>query len=386
MQHSQLAIDPVPKKPWPTSHLRFNEVFTEEELSLTQGGRLSAIQVAFETYGTLDDSRSNAVFVCHPLTGSSHVARHDDDDVPGWWDLMVGSGRPIDTDHYFVICANVLGGCSGTLGPSSPSPDRSTYDLQFPVVTVNDIVRVHRALLATLGISRLRAVIGGSLGGMQALEWFMQSPKDAETFLLIAATDRLSTENLAWNAVGRAAIRASLDHGGSGRGAGGLGVARRIGHLTYLSKDELERRFGRERLVAASSSHPAIEGTFTVEDYLNQEAADINRRFDALSYLYLTLAMDLFDPFADLAPGRSFPSQPKVGVFSFASDRQFGVGDGARIRRRLGHLGADARHVIEGAPSIGHDAFLADTPLFLSKIRHRFAAGPAAGSAFLEQP
>jgi homoserine O-acetyltransferase/O-succinyltransferase len=344
---------------------------------LLGGERLEPVQIAYETYGTLDRSATNGVFVCHALTGDAHVARHADDDEPGWWDVMVGPGCPIDTDRHFVICANVLGGCSGTTGPWSATRAGRPYGLDFPEVHVRDITSLHRTLTASLGIRRLHAVIGGSLGGMQALDWFLQAPEEAEAFLLIAASAQLSAENLAWHAVGRAAIRSDPDfqegrylpHARPDRG---LGVARMVAHLTYLCEHSLEAKFGRQ-LTRAETAHASVaDGPFSVEAYLEHQADKLARRFDANSYLYLTRAMDSYEPFTMACSPAVRSADARVELFSFDDDRLFGSAHSAFIERELARLGARrVRHHRERTRTIGHDAFLAYTPTFLETMRRR---------------
>lgn len=335
-------------------------------LRLRLGGRLDDVVVAYETFGTLSADADNAIFVCHALTGDSHVARHDEDDLPGWWEPMVGPGVPIDTARYYVVCANVLGGCAGTTGPSSPSPDGTRLGGDFPLITVPDMVAVHRALLACLGLVRpLLAVIGGSLGGMQTLEWLLRHPADATGFFVIAGTAAQGAENLAWNAIGRAAIRsdpkfADGDYPADDPPTAGQGLARMVAHMTYLSEAALEQKFGRSRR----------DGRFTVDSYLHHQADKLNARFDPNSYLSLTSAMDQFDAFSD-PPAWPPPDDrvPAVHLFSFASDRLFGSQHSEHIQRTLARCGIKATHYCETTSMAGHDAFLLEVPPYLAEIR-----------------
>lgn len=358
------------------SHALRRDLFTSGDfLTLSSGQQLGPVTVTYETHGRLDPGRSNAVYICHALTGDAHVARFHDSDRPGWWDTMVGPGRPIDTNRYFVICANVLGGCAGTTGPWSRYTDGLPYGLRFPVISVKDITQVHRSLVAELGVKRLRAVIGGSLGAMQSLQWFLDAPKEACTFLVVAGSSKLSAENLAWNAIGRAAIRHDLSHGdrnGGGSPPGnGLGLARMVAHLTYLSEASLEAKFGRQRQEreGEETSHPAQFGAFSVERYLEHQAVSLVERFDALSYLYLTLAMDEFQPFQDQPHEDLAAAGSRVAIYSFSSDRLFGTNHSEIISNELTLRGASVNHYIDDSETVGHDAFLLESPWFLDQVR-----------------
>lgn len=375
------SADAMPFPEYASRHLETAVLFsTERPLLLASGHMLTDVRVAYERYGRLDLESNNTVFVCHALTGDSHMAQHDARDLPGWWDAMVGPGRPIDTNIFHVVSANVLGGCAGTTGPWSNAPGGHRYATSFPEVTVADMVTVHRALLAHLGISRLYAVVGGSLGGMQALEWLLRYPCDARKYFLIATTARLSADNLAFNAIGRAAIRSDPRfadghyplHAGPD---GGLGIARMVGHMTYMSASALEAKFGRH---IGHLSFPAIRassasvscGPYAVERYLEHQAEKLAARFDANSYLYLIAAMDHFDAFAEQPRTASDPG-PDVHVFSFASDRLFGLEHSLRLRDELSLLYPAVTHFHDRSSCAGHDAFLLPVPAFLSEIeRH----------------
>ncbi len=349
-------------------HARTVTLFADTPLRLEGGGTLADIRVTYETYGR--PRGRNTVFVCHALTGDSHPARHDADDLPGWWEPMIGSGRPIDTSVFHVVCANVLGGCAGTTGPWAGAPSGSP----FPDVTVGDMVTVHRRLLDHLGVTGLHAVIGGSLGGMQALNWLLRYPADADRYLIIAAAARLSADNLAANAICRAAIRSDPAFK-SGRyradepPAAGLGLARMIGHMTYLSAEALEDKFGRDLAPAAPRRRGGVwNGPFAVESYLEHQAAKLVARFDANSYLYLTQAMDRFDAF----PGPPRPladARAATHLFSFASDRLFGPDHSQRIRDGLRASGLTVRHHHDTTSRAGHDAFLLPVPGYLDAVR-----------------
>jgi homoserine O-acetyltransferase len=353
-------------------HTRIDALYSESKpLVLINGQTIGPVYVAYETYGELNQDKSNAIFICHALTGDSHVARHHSQDEPGWWETMVGPGRAVDTDRYFVVCANALGGCGGTTGPSSSTLQGGLYGLDFPEVHVRDMVSVHRTLMSAMGIRRFRAVIGGSLGGMQSLQWLMDAPQEADIFFIIAASARLTAENLAWHAISRLAIRGDLDFKGAySQSSHGLAVARMVAHLTYLCEDSLEARFGRRRGPSEDSQsqpHHVAVGPYEIERYLEHQGAKLVRRFDAASYLYLTRAMDSFEPFS--APLRSISTATSAELFSFSSDRLFGYRHSRFIYDNLTRLGMlSVHHHHEDADSVGHDAFLLQTPHFLGEV------------------
>jgi homoserine O-acetyltransferase len=272
-----------------------------EPLELELGGRLPEVTVAFETYGQLSPQGDNAVLVCHALSGDSHVARHDADDDPGWWDILVGPGKPVDTDRYFVICPNILGGCRGTTGPNAFDPATgSRYATQFPAITVGDIVEVQRRLIDHLGIEQLRAVLGGSLGGNMVLAWATRFPQRVAGAVALATSARLTSQALAFDVVGRNAIlRDSAYRNGQyyDHGAGpavGLAIARMLGHITYLSREAMTQKFGAQRL-QPRDVQTQFETKFSVGSYLAYQGDRFGERFDANSYLTLTMAIDLFD-------------------------------------------------------------------------------------------
>jgi homoserine O-acetyltransferase len=344
-------------------------LFTAQEpLLLEQGATLGPVDVAYETYGTLSAAADNAVFVCHALTGDAHAAgRHEGDARPGWWDNLIGPGKPLDTDRFFVICANLIGGCQGSTGPSSVNPATGqAYGLDFPVLMMRDLVAVHRALVRRLGITRLLAAIGGSLGGMQVLQWGLDHPEELANGLVIAASSRLTAQNIAFSAVARRAIMSDPNFAAGGYAAAGvnpdvgLSIARMMAHITYLSEDALTEKFGRE--VDPNRVQPGFGIDFTVESYLNHQGQVFLERFDALSYLYLTRVMDYFDPFADpkaLDAARSTPVNWLV--LSFASDWRFGTLHSRRIVRTLEHAGQPVSFR-EIPSTYGHDSFLLPVP------------------------
>ncbi|MCX4820991.1 homoserine O-acetyltransferase [Streptomyces sp. NBC_01142] len=357
----------------------------DRPLRLASGGTLTDVPVAFERYGPPDPTGRNTVFICHALTGDSHVTRHDEDDAPGWWEAMVGPGRPIDTRRFHVVCANVLGGCSGTLGPAPGARGDGPAGAPFPQVTVADMVAVHRELLRHLGVPRLHAVIGGSLGGMQVLEWLLRHPRDARQYGLIATSAQLTTDNLAYNAIGRAAIRSDPRFRGGAYAADdgpavGLGIARMVGHLTYMSGDSLQAKFGRDLSPPGGADAGTVPawGPYSVERYLEHQADKLVARFDANSYLALTTAMDLFDAFAtpcDLVTA----ADPDVRLFSFESDRLYGIDHSRHILEHLTKAGVRCAHFHEETSRGGHDAFLMEVPAYLDAVAE-WLATPALGS------
>ena len=270
-------------------------------LVLEQGGRLPEVTVAYETYGRLNPQRDNAVLICHALSGDSHVARHDDDDDPGWWDIVVGPGKAIDTDRYFVICPNILGGCRGTTGPNSINPETGRpYGADFPVITVGDMVEVQRLLVDHLGIDGCGRVVGGSLGGHMALTWATQLPDRVAGAIAVATSPRLTSQALAFDVVGRNAILrdpAYQDGQYYDNGPGplvGLAIARMLGHITYLSREAMMQKFDAHRL-EPREVQTQFETKFSVGSYLAYQGDRFVERFDANSYLTLTMAIDLFD-------------------------------------------------------------------------------------------
>jgi len=363
----------------------------EDGLLLECGVSLSQLVVAYRTYGTLNAARSNAVLVCHALTGDQYVAEtHPITGRPGWWELAVGPGRPIDTDRCFVICANVLGGCMGSTGPRSPrddATDGTPWGTDFPPVTIRDMVEAQRRLVEHLGISRLFAVIGGSMGGMQVLEWAASHPDMVFAAVPIAAAAYHSAQNIAFHEVGRQAIFADPDWQGgrywaSGRiPARGLAVARMAAHITYLSEEALTRKFGRRlrRAPDIKAGTTSLFGDmFEVESYLRHQGSTFVRRFDANSYLTITRAMDYFDLAAEHGDDLALAfrsTATRFCIISFSSDWLFPTAESRAIARALNRAAANVSFV-EIASDKGHDAFLLDEPDF-----HRTLAGFLAGCA-----
>ncbi|MCY3020508.1 MAG: homoserine O-acetyltransferase, partial [Planctomycetota bacterium] len=302
----------------------------DEPLTLERGGVLPQVTVAYETYGRLSPQKDNAVLICHALSGDSHVARHADDD-PGWWDVVVGPGKAIDTDRYFVICPNILGGCRGTTGPNTVNPvTGKPYGADFPMVTVADMVEVQKRLVDYLGISRLLAVVGGSLGGHQALAWATRYPDRVRGSIAIATSARLTSQALAFDVVGRYAIvrdPSFADGQYYGQGPGpvvGLALARMLGHITYLSREAMTEKFDTDRL-RPRDVPTDFEKKFSVGSYLAYQGDKFVERFDANSYITLSMAMDLFD--LGGTPGKVVaalaPSRCRWLVLSFTSDWLF---------------------------------------------------------------
>jgi homoserine O-acetyltransferase len=361
----------------------------DKPLALDSGGKLVDFQIGYQTYGALNRARSNAILVCHALTGDQHVASVNPvTGKPGWWSDMVGSGRPIDTDRYFVICSNVLGGCMGTTGPASTNPatDR-VYGLDLPIVTVRDMVRAQAMLLDHLGIETLFSVAGGSLGGMQVLQWAASFPQRVFTALPIATGARHSSQNIAFHEVGRQSVMADPDWrngryfemGVSPRK--GLAVARMAAHITYLSEEALHRKFGRN-LQDRDKPTFGFDADFQIESYLRHQGSTFVDRFDANSYLYLTRAMDYFDLAADYG-GRLANAFLGTGtrfcVASFTSDWLFPTIENKAVVRALNAAGASVSFV-EIDTDRGHDAFLLDEPELFATIRGFLtAAGEARG-------
>ncbi len=341
-----------------------------QPLALASGAVLTGVEIAYETYGTLDAERTNAVLVCHALTGNQHVAGVDPrTGKPGWWQRMVGPGKPIDPARHFIVCANVLGGCSGTTGPTSVDPATGApYAMAFPVITIRDMVTVEAALLDHLGIATLTAVVGGSMGGMQALDWAVAFPERVRAVVAIATAARHSAQNIAFHEVGRQAIMADPawaggDYPPATQPAAGLAVARMAAHITYLSEEGLTAKFGR-RLQDREAVSFGFDADFQVESYLRHQGLTFVERFDANSYLYITRAMDYFDLSA--AHGGRLAAafagtRARFAVVSFTSDWLYPTAESRRIVHALNAAGAAVSFVELESP-FGHDAFLLDAP------------------------
>ncbi|HEV7370451.1 homoserine O-acetyltransferase MetX [Arenibaculum sp.] len=358
------------------------ELGRKTPLRLDCGVSLGPFTVAYRTYGTLNADRSNAVLVCHALTGDQFVAEpHPVTGKPGWWDLMVGPGRPVDTERYFVVCANVIGGCMGTTGPGDADPATGRpYGLAFPVITVADMVRAQALLLDHLGIERLFCVIGGSMGGMQVLQWAASYPERVFAAVPVATSWRHSAQNIAFHEVGRQAIMADPDwcggdyYGQNRRPQRGLAVARMAAHVTYLSEAALHRKFGRN-LQDRNRVTFGFDADFQVESYLRHQGSTFVDRFDANSYLYITRAMDYFDLAAEhdgvLANAfryRGRPTPVRFCLVSFSSDWLFPTSESRAVVHALNAVAANVSFV-EISTDKGHDAFLLEEPEFYEVIR-----------------
>ena len=346
--------------------LRYAQSVTfDEPFGLESGGTLPNVTVAFETYGQLNEAADNAILICHAISGDSHVARHNVEDDPGWWDILVGPGKPVDTNRFFVICPNLLGGCRGTTGPGSLNPATGKpYGADFPIITIGDMVEVQRRLLDHLGISQLVAVIGGSVGGHQVLTWATRHPDRLRGAVVLASSPRLTSQALAFDVVGRNAIRRDPNfHGGQyyDQPHGpvvGLALARMIGHITYLSPEAMSQKFEGDRL------HPReeaieFEKTFSVGSYLGHQGTKFVERFDANSYLTLSLAMDLFDlgGTPEQLATNFLSAKCRWLVLSFSSDWLFPPGQSRDIANALiNHNAAVSYCNIQSG--CGHDAFL----------------------------
>ncbi len=350
----------------------------DQPLKLGSGATLAPYQIAYQTYGALNEAKSNAVLVCHALTGDQHVANaHPITGKNGWWTTMVGPGRPIDTNRFFVICSNVIGGCMGTTGPESIHPETGLpYGLNFPVITIRDMVKAQANLIDRLEIDDLFCVIGGSMGGMQALQWAVSYPDRIFSAIPIATAARHSSQNIAFNEVGRQAIMADRDwHGGNyqrvnARPNKGLAVARMAAHITYLSEKALQVKFGRN-LQDRDQITYGFEADFQIESYLRHQGFTFVDRFDANSYLYITRAMDYFDLEADCGGALSSAfknTKTRFCIVSFTSDWLFPTSEARHIVHALNAAAANVSFV-EINSDKGHDAFLLDEPEMFSTLR-----------------
>jgi homoserine O-acetyltransferase len=344
----------------------------DQPLQLSSGAMLAPFTIAYETYGSLNAAKSNAVLVCHALTGDQYAGSPNPvTRRPAWWARIVGPGCPIDTNRFYAVCSNVLGGCMGTTGPASPAPDGTPYGLRFPGITVADMVRAQAMLLDVLEVPSLLCVIGGSTGGMQALQWATAYPKRVFACAAIATAARHSAQNIAFYEVGRQAIMADPDWRGGDylahgvRPAKGLAVARMAAHITYLSEHALRRKFDRA-LQDRDAFSFGFDADFQVESYLRHQGQSFVDRFDANSYLYITRAVDYFDLAADYGGSlaQAFKDSPtRFCIFAFSSDWHYPPSENREIARALIAAGAEASYV-EVDTDKGHDAFLLDEPDF----------------------
>ena len=372
------ALELARRREAETPSSRVERFGPDRALMLDCGDVLDHWQIAYQTYGTLNADKSNAVLICHALTGDQHVHNtHPVTAKPGWWNLMVGSGKPIDTDRFFVICANVLGGCLGTTGPASINPATGrVYGLDFPVVTIPDMVRSQVALVDHLGIQQLFLVIGGSMGGMQVLDWAAHWPDKVFAAMPIATGARHSSQNIAFHEVGRQAVMADPDwRGGRYDEAGvspkkGLAVARMAAHITYMSELSLHQKFGR-RLQDREAITFGFDSDFQIESYLRHQGTSFVDRFDANSYLYVTRAMDYFDLAAEHGGvlAKAFAgTKTRFCVMSFTSDWLFPTVQSREVVHALNAAGASVSFS-EIVSDFGHDAFLLDEPEMLAIAR-----------------
>lgn len=360
---------------------RFTFAEPSEEYELESGQKLGPVELAYETYGDLNEDRSNAIMIFHALSGDAHAAGYhrQSDSKPGWWDNAIGPGKAFDTNRYFVICANVIGGCRGSTGPGSIDPrTRRPYGLGFPLVTIKDMVRAQAKLLDHLGIDQLLAASGGSMGGFQVLQFAISFPGRCRLAIPIATAGRQSAQNIAFNEIGRQAIIADSrwnhgDYYGKEPPTDGLSIARMVGHVTYLSDETLKVKFGRRtRNGTCNNGGDPIKQYFEVESYLRYKGDSFTKRFDANSYLYITRAIDLFD----LAPGcdslePAFRNcRSRFLVLSFSSDWLYPPYQSQELVNAIEANGlAVQHHMIQS--SYGHDAFLLETEV-MEEIISRF--------------
>ncbi|HEV7386283.1 MAG TPA: homoserine O-acetyltransferase [Phenylobacterium sp.] len=352
-------------------------------LRLDSGAKLAPLEIAYNTYGRLNADKSNALLVCHALTGDQHLAStHPLTGKPGWWESVIGAGLPLDPERYFVIATNVIGGCMGSTGPASTNPKTGQpYGLAFPVITIADMVRAQAMLIEALGIETLLAVVGGSMGGMQVLQWAADYPEKLFSAVCIGAAPRHSAQNIAFHEVGRQAIMADPEwRGGAYEAAGvrpekGLAVARMAAHITYLSEAALQRKFGRE--LQRDGLSWGFDADFQVESYLRHQGTSFVDRFDANSYLYITRALDYFDLAGQhggvLAEAFRKARGVRFCVLSFSSDWLYPTAESRDIVRALNAAGCRASFA-EIETDKGHDAFFLDEPQLDATLRGFFAS------------
>ncbi|MFA6989480.1 MAG: homoserine O-acetyltransferase [Candidatus Gastranaerophilaceae bacterium] len=342
----------------------------DQKIRLECGEELGPITVAYETYGKLNETKDNAILVIHALTGDAHAAGYNfiDDKKVGWWDMLIGPGKAYDTNKHFVICSNILGGCKGTTGPSSINPiNGMPYGIDFPVITIEDTVKVQKKLIEYLGIKKLLSVAGGSMGGMQAMQWAIMYPELVNSVIVIASTSKLSAQGIAFNAVGRNAILSDPNWNNGNyyetkaKPDRGLAIARMVGHITYLSEESMHNKFGR-KFQNKSKPDFSFDIDFQVESYLQHQGQIFVDRFDANSYLYITRAIDYFD--IESKYGTLSEAFKKVCakflVISFSSDWLFPSVESKAIVKSLVSIGKDVSYC-EIESSYGHDAFLLES-------------------------
>ncbi len=336
-----------------------------------ENGELSNLEIAYESYGSLNQERTNCILLCHALTGDHHAAGyHEGDEKPGWWNHLIGPGKPIDTNIFFVVCSNCLGACGGSTGPASKSFDDTSriYGMDFPDFTIKDMIRAQKALLDFLEVKNIEAVIGGSMGGMQALQWIVDFPEFVQKALVIAATSRHSAQTIAFNEVGRRSIQGDplWNQGDYSLGSGpdiGLAVARMMAHITYLSDEGMEDKFGRDQPIDSTHNFE-----FKVESYLNYQGKKFVDRFDANTYIKLTKALDRFDLVGDQGLENSLSHvNSKVLVIAFTSDWLYTPEQNKEIVNAMLRIGKDASY-LELDHKHGHDSFLINSPNFLRTV------------------
>ncbi|MCS6984892.1 MAG: homoserine O-acetyltransferase [Leptospiraceae bacterium] len=349
--------------------------FSFDKLVLESGAELSPVTICYETYGKLNESKSNAILICHAFSGDAHAAGfHRGEKKPGWWDMMIGPGKAFDTNRFFVICSNVIGGCAGSTGPSSINPATGRrYALDFPLISIGDMVAAQERLISYLGIDKLFCVAGGSMGGMQTLQWVKAFPERVRSAIPIATCARHSPQQIAFNEVGRQAVMAdpNWNHGNYYEAeppARGLAVARMIGHITYMSDKSMAEKFGRRMKEKSDGFKFAVD--FEVEGYLRYRGDSFVRRFDANSYLYITKAMDLFDLAGDRPLHEVFRGKDvRMLVISYKSDWLYPSYQSQEIVRACKVAGMECSYV-EIESTYGHDAFLLETERSEKLIKH----------------
>ena len=360
----------------------FNFVEPPEEFILENLQKISPVKIAYETYGRLNEEKNNAILVFHALSGDAHAAGFHtaDDKKPGWWDIMIGPGKPFDTDKYFIICSNVIGGCKGSTGPSSINPATGKpYGLTFPQITIKDMLVPQRALVQYLKIEKLLCVAGGSMGGMQALQWVVSYPEMSEAAIIIATAPEHSAQQIALNSIGRYAIisdpkwkKGNYYQYKNSRPDIGLSIARMIGHITYLSEEAMHKKFGRDVINRKKEHIMAADFTkdFEVENYLQHQGETFIKRFDANSYLYITKAIDNFnisESCNNLAEALK-NVKSKCLIVSFASDWLYPREQSLKIVRALKINGVETNYINYNT-SYGHDAFLIEDPEFKAVLK-----------------
>jgi len=362
------------QKQSPAEAATFTFAEPPNELLLDSGEKLGPITLGYETYGHLDESKSNAILVLHALSGDAHAAGLGKSMEPGWWDMMIGPGKALDTDKYFVICSNILGGCKGSTGPSSINPKTGKhYGSDFPVISIHDMVEAQRHLIDHLGIEKLLTVVGGSMGGMQALQWMVSYPERIRSAIPIATAVKHTPQQIAFNETGRQAIMADANwNGGDYYGhlppSKGLAVARMMGHITYMSDTSMSEKFGRR---FEQTGKPTKFGpVFEVEKYLEYRGDNFVKRFDANSYIYITKAMDYFDLLGSKSLGHIFKDlKAKIMVIAFKSDWLYPAYQSQEIAKACKLAGVNATYC-EINSTYGHDAFLLNAQEETHLVKH----------------